>query len=271
MLEDHYTLKYHKIMSDDNTAITGKKIFFVHPSVFVKNEIISELIQLEYEAYIIKDEDKLKKVLAKYPDSVVFASIDEALSAAKWEAWIRSVLGAEATMNIKMGVLSNTNNEDSRRLYLQTLPVPCGFIPIKLEKTRVIKTLTDTLDGLEARGLRKHIRADTRSETLTTINIPHNGTYVSGEILDISVVGLSCVFTQDPDLEFKKNSLLSDIQIKLQSVLIKAEAIVFGSREDQLGKVYVLLFTQKVDASVRAKIRIYIQKNLQTRMEDELK
>ena len=256
-------------MADGNTAFTGRKIFFIHPSAFTQNEIISELAQQEHEVYIVKDEDKLKRVLKKYPDSFVFASIDETLSSAKWEAWIRSVMGDEATKEVKIGVLSNTSNEESRKLYLNTLNVECGFIPVKLEKPRVIKTLSDILIAGDARGRRKYIRADTRGETMTTINVPNNGAFVTGEIRDISVVCLSCVFAQDPELE--KNSLLHDIQIKLQSTLLKAEGIVFGSRMDETDKVYVLVFSQKIDPAVKTKIRTYIQKNLQSKMDAELK
>ena len=256
-------------MADENSAVTGKKIYFIHPSVFTQNEIIAELAQEEHEVYIAKDEDKLKKALKKYPDSFVFASIDETLSSSKWEAWIRSVMGDEATKDVKVGVLSNTNNEESRKLFLNTLKVQCGFIPIKLEKSRVIKTMADILTAAGAKGRRKYIRADTRGETMTTINVPNNSTYTTGEIRDISVVGLSCVFPQDPELE--KNSLLTDAQIKLQSSLLKAECIVFGSRMDEEEKVYVLVFSPKTDPSVKVKIRIYIQKNLQAKMDSELK
>ena len=253
----------------ETNVILGKKTFFVHPSVFVQNEIVADLIQQEHEIYIAKDEEKLKKVLKKYPDSLVFASIDETLSAEKWETWIRAVMGGDDTKNVSMGILSNTNNEDARRLYLNTLRVSCGFVPVKTERTKVVKTLADILNAAEAKGRRKYIRADTRGETLTTINLPVNGIFVTGEIQDISVVGLSCAFSQEIELE--KNALVSDMQIKLQSALLKAEGIVFGSRTSEEGKVYVILFTQKLDPSVRAKIRTYIQKNLQAKMNDELK
>ena len=269
MLADHYILDYHKYMADGNTPFTGKKIFFIHPSVFTQNELIFELAQQEYEVYIARDEEKLKKALKKYPDSIVFASIDETLSSKKWEEWIRSVMGGGETKDVKVGVLSNTNNEESRKLYLNTLKVPFGFIPIKLEKPRVIKTMVDVLNAADAKGRRKYIRADTRGETMTTINVPGSGGYITGEIRDISVVGLSCVFAQDPELE--KNSLLPDIQIKLQSSLLKAEGIIFGSRMDGDDKVYVMVFSQKVDPAVRTKIRTYIQKNLQAKMDAELK
>jgi hypothetical protein len=49
------------------------------------------------------------------------------------------------------------------------------------------------------------------------------------------------------------------------------EAIVFGSREEGPEKVYVLIFTQRIDPDVRTKIRKYIQHNLQSKMDNELK
>ena len=268
MLEAHHIMNYHKYMAEDTINI-GKKIFFIHPSVFVQNEIIQELVQQEFEIYIAKDEEKLKKVLKKYSDSLVLASIDEVLSSAKWEAWIRSVMGGEKTINIQMGIISNTNNEESRRLYLNALKVPCGYIPIKLEKTKVIKTLGDIFNAAGAKGRRKYVRTVTRGDSMTTVNVPGNGSYITGEIRDISVVGLSCVFPEDPKLE--KNSLLSDVQLKLQGTLLKVEGIVFGFRMDETDKVYVFIFTQKTDPSIRAKIRSFIQKSLQSKMDAELK
>jgi hypothetical protein len=82
------------------------------------------------------------------------------------------------------------------------------------------------------------------------------------------VVGFSCVFEEDPKLT--KNGLFGDIQVRLQSQLIKAEGIVFGSRMKRKKKVYVLLFSQHVDPSIRTKIRKYIQSNLQHNLEQEL-
>jgi hypothetical protein len=255
-------------MANDNTRLLGKKIFFIHPSAFVQNNILDELIQQEYEVYAIRDEAKLQKVLRTYPDSIVFAGIDEALSADKWEAWIRSVMEDDATKTVSIGILSNTNNEEVRRFYLNTMKVSCGFISVKMDKNRVIAVMADMLKTAGAKGRRKHLRADTRGETGITINVPHDGGFINGEIRNISVVGLSCVFEQDPELE--KNSLFPDIQIKLQSALLKTEGIVFGFRMDGNDKVYVFVFTPKTDPAVHVKIRSYIQKNLQARMDAEL-
>jgi hypothetical protein len=87
-------------------------------------------------------------------------------------------------------------------------------------------------------------------------------------VRDISVIGFSCTFPQDP--EFSKNVLFEDIQIKLQGQLLKTEGIVFGSRIDKTEKIYVLLFTQRIDPEIRVKIRKYIQHNLQVKMDKEM-
>jgi hypothetical protein len=82
-------------------------------------------------------------------------------------------------------------------------------------------------------------------------------------------MGLSCVFDEDPGLE--KNSLCQNVQIKLQSMLLKIEGIVFGFRFDGDTKIYVIVFTQRTDPSVRTKIRIYAHNVMQARLDAEFK
>ena len=256
-------------MADSNTTIQGKKIFFLYPSAFVQNTIIEPLVQQEFEIYLVKDELKLQGILRKYPDSIVFACIDEVLSPDEWETWIRQVMGIKAAKDVKLGVLSNTNDDHSRELYLDTLKVPCGFIPVKLDKDKAIKTLLDTLAAVEAKGRRKYVRTNTRGDTLTTINLPIGDNYITGEIWDISVVGLSCTFPNETKLE--KNAVFHNIQIKLHSMLLKVEGIVFGSRIEESETVYVILFSSKTDATIKTKIRTFIQKRIQTQMDEEMK
>jgi len=100
------------------------------------------------------------------------------------------------------------------------------------------------------------------------MNMPFNGDFINSVIRDISVVGISCTFEHDPGL--KKNALYKDIQVRLQSMLLKVEAVVFGSRSECGQQIYVFLFTQRIDPDVRVKIRKYIQQNLQSKMDQEI-
>ena len=254
-------------MTENNSL--GRKVFFLHPSVIIQNQIVAELAQEEFEVYTVKDETKLRRLLKKYPDSIVFANINDGMKEKAWEDWIRGVMGSSETAGVSIGIITYGSDEAIRRKYTDQIKVHCGFTLLKSDASEVVKQLIAVLNSVNAKGRRKYIRALTEKETNVTVNLPINGTYVVGLIKDISVVGFSCSFRDDPDLT--KNSLFNDIQIRLQTQLLKAEGIVFGSRMDGGQKTYVVLFTQRVDPSLRTRIRKYIQSYLQNKMDSELK
>ena len=248
-----------------DTEMTGKKIFFLYPSSVIQNEIAWELIQQEYEVYHVRSHEGLRFVLRRFPDAIVFINLDDGLAEKDWDIWIRAVLNDAALHEVKLGVLSALNNEDKRKKYTQVLRLPCGYTVVdRADVLKTVRQIYALLHAVDARGRRKYIRATSENEALTTINIPRDGDYCKGVIKDISVVGLSCAFQEDPHLD--KNTLCQDIQIKLQSTILKAEAITFGSRMDGLVKIYVFIFTQRIDPDVRIKIRAYIQSTLQAKM-----
>jgi hypothetical protein len=122
---------------------------------------------------------------------------------------------------------------------------------------------------VNAKGRRKYIRVVMgKGETASTVNLPVNGNFVNGIIKDISVVGISCTLDGNP--EIPKNTLFKNIQIRLQTNLLKVEGILFGTRTDGLNTIYVILFTQRIDPDVRTKVRTYIQHTLQQRINPDL-
>ena len=260
---------YDTVMTEnDSSGSLGKKVFFLHPSGVIQNQVIPELAQEELEVYIAKDESKLRQGLKKYPDSIVFACINEGMKESAWEEWIRGVMTSPETAKVGIGIIASASDDKIRYKYLEQLKVTCGYTVIKADLSVVFKQLITILNSMNAKGRRKYIRAMTDRETNITVNLPLHGTFVNGRIKDISVVGFSCSFDEDPELV--KNSLFGDIQIRLQSQLFKAEGIVFGSRMDGGEKTYVVLFTQRIDPDVRTRIRKFIQSHMQSKMDFEL-
>jgi hypothetical protein len=253
-------------MGNENDAnSSGKKIFFLYPSPFFQNEIGSELIYQEFEVYYLREHIKLRRALKKFPESIVIANLDSGLQEKEWEVWIRHILADPATARIKFGVLSDMYNDPYAKKYTETLRLPCGYtVPSKSDPQKTIKQVMTALLAVDARGRRKFVRATSENDTQMTVNIPYDSFYLKGVIKDISAVGISCVFQEDPALE--KNTLCKDMQLKLQSIILKVEGIVAGSRPDGLDKIYVFLFTQRVDPDVRLKIRSYVQQALQAKM-----
>ena len=249
--------------------IVGKKVFFLYPTAVIQNRIISELVQQEFEIYIAKDKDALKRLFRKYPDSVVFVDINEQLTEKEWETWITGIMNAPDTRNVSVGIVTANDDELIKRKYLLSVKVPCGYTVLKFDLDKAIQHIIEVLQAVDAKGRRKFIRATMGKDTNATINLPVNGMFINGQIKDISVVGISCTLEGNPDIV--KNTLFKDIQVKLQSSLLKVEGIVFGSRMDGREKVYVLLFTQRIDPDVRTRIRKFIQQNLQSKIDSELK
>jgi len=252
----------------DPIDIVGKKIFFLFPTVVVQNKIIAELIQQEYEVYVAKNKDTIRRVLRDYKNSIVFVDVNEQLKETEWENWITAVKSSPDTKTTSIGIVTANDDEKIKRKYLLTIKV-CGYTVLKFDLDKAIMHIIDVLQSLDAKGRRKFIRATTTKESNVTLNLPVGGAFKNGQIKDISVVGISCSIEDNPDIA--KNTLIKDIQIKLQSAIIKVEAIVFGTRMEGLEKVYVMLFTPRIDPEVRTKIRTYIQHNLQSKMDNELK
>ncbi len=256
------------MMEGSSESILGKKVFFLYPPSVIREEVVNRLLEEEFEIYLIKDHAGLRRILKRYPDSLVFVNIDEGLAEKEWEQWVRDIQNDDETAGVGIGILSYNSDDELRRKYLMELGIQCGFVRMKLGVDEGTKILLDTLRANEAKGRRKYLRADCGSDPLSTVNVQVDGKSVHGNLRDISVVGLSCTFDTDPGLP--KNALLPDMQLKLRGVLLNTRAIVYGKRECEDGTVYVILFAQVDDKIGKEKIRRYIQTALQAHIEAEI-
>jgi len=254
---------------DNNSELVGKKIFFLYPTISVQNRIVSALIQQEYEVYVAKDKEKLKKALSKYPDSIVFIDINEQMSEGEWDIWVTGIMDAPDMKDVSIGVITTNDDEQIIRKFLLALKVACGYTVLGHDTEKAMTQIMAALQNVNAKGRRKYIRAVMeRGEISPTINLPVDGNFVNGVIKDISVVGISCTIAGNP--EIPKNTLFKNIQIRLQTTLLKVEGILFGTRTDGMDTIYVILLTQRVDPDVRSKIRTYIQHTLQLKINPDL-
>ncbi len=243
----------------------GRKVFFLYPPSVVRDELISRLLEQEYEVYMLRDIAMADRLLAMFPASIVFVNIDAGKSESEWEDWIRAKLANPALTGVGIGILTYNQDEGLQKKYLMDIGIQCGFVKLKLGLEESTKILLSTLQANEAKGRRKYVRANCAGDSLTAINLREGAITATGKIQDISVVGFSCIL--DPDPAFKKNTVLHDIQLKLRANLVKIEAVVFGTREVEDRTQYVMLLAPRTEPVVRDKIRNYIQYALQSDIE----
>ncbi|MDR0556420.1 MAG: PilZ domain-containing protein [Treponema sp.] len=254
----------------ENIEITGKKIFFLYPPTIVQNEVVSALIMQEFETYTANDPVALGRVLKRFPHSIVFVNLDEkTISEEELEAWICGVMTDPATARTEIGLLVANISDEAKQKRLTQIKTACGLIHISMHLKELISHISQILLQHDAMGRRKYIRITSDNESLATANMPLNGHFINTPIRDLSSTGFSCLFLEDPNLS--KGTVVTDIQLKLQSTLMRTEAMVLGSRAEGLMQVYVFIFIPRADTDVSLKIHKYIQTALQNKMDMELK
>lgn len=251
-----------------NTDVAGRKVFFLYPPSVVQDELIWEVVRNEYEVYILKDHRRATALLARYPDSILFINIDAELKEPQWEAYIRRIVESSRYADVRIGILSYNSDEELARTYLMDIGVSAGFIRLSLGLQESSDIILRALEANEARGRRKFVRAKTDdASTPATFNVSIGGELRSGRIRDISSAGMACSF--DGPVSLPDRSYLRDIQLKLKGGLTTISGVVTGRREER-GTVFVVMFDPRGSGDARNRIRRFVHRHLQSRIEREL-
>jgi L-rhamnose mutarotase len=248
-------------MEKDESPAQGKKIFFLYPHSVIRQEMLDLLIMAGYETYTIMDEKKAKKLLRMFPGSIIFINIDEGLKEPEWEAYIKDIMENEATKDCRPGIMSYNQDKELMQKYLMDLSIPCGYIHLKLglhESTRIILA---ALEANEAKGRRKHLRADCADDINAIVNYksPQDEIF-HGKILDISPAGIASRF--EKFINLPPNTMLHNVQLKLRGGLVMADMVFMGKRRDDTS-IYILLFDPKITQENKLTIHHYIKICLQ--------
>ena len=240
----------------------GKKIFLLYPQSVIQQDMLDILIMAGYETYIIFDTDRARKLLKKFPGSIMYINIDERFKEPEWEAYIRNIIKDEETKDSMLGIMSYNQDKALMKKYLMDLAIHCGYVQLKLGIKESTKIIIGALEANEARGKRKFIRADCEDDVNATISIKLNvgSGYNTGKLLDISSAGIAVKFDKFENIA--PNSIIADIQLRLRTGLIRTDMIYMGKRMD-LENVYILLFDQKMSQDNKFIVYRYVKSCLQ--------
>ena len=209
---------------EDSTNILGKKVFFLYPHSVMKSSLLEILIQYEYEIYLISSHKIVAGLAEKFPGSILFVNIDEALSHREWEDFIRGLINNPETGSLQIGVITSNKNEKLSRKFLFELMIPCGFIVLKQGLETSASVILKMLEANEAKGRRKYVRGFCENQPKTSFNTVVENVLYAGKIIDISVVGMAVTF--DDDIEFSMKTRLENIQLILKGIVCRVSGVV---------------------------------------------
>ena len=238
----------------------GKKIFLLRPHSVIHQEMLDILIMAGYETYTLVDEEKAKKLLKKFPGSIMFINIDEGLKEPEWENYITQIQKDEGTCETRLGIMSYNQDKQLMQKYLMDLSVPCGYIQLKLGLGESTKIILRALEANEARGRRRSIRAECEDDLNATLNFKGMTGMYHGKILDISSAGIAARLDKIDILP--PNVVLRDVQLKLRGGLILTDMIYMGQRSDNKN-VFILLFDPKMQQEHKLVVYRYVKLCLQ--------
>jgi L-rhamnose mutarotase len=245
---------------DQQPDAQGKKIFLLHPHSVIHQEMLDLLIMAGYETYTILDEQKARKLLEKFPGSIMFINIDEGLKEPEWEAYMRGIMEDPKTRDSRLGIMSYNQDKALMQKYLMDLAIPCGYIQLKLGLHESTKIILAALEANEARGRRKYIRAECEDDINALMNFKEDLNIFNGKILDISSAGIAARVEKSPALT--PNSVVHSVQCKLRGGIFMTDMVFVGTRRDDKSN-YIFLFDPKMSQDNKLAIHRYIKLCLQ--------
>lgn len=230
----------------------GKKVFFLYPPP-VLADVLQDLINREFEVYLAKDPEKLRRVIAASPDAIVFIDLDEGLEEPGWESYIRGLRMDDRTAGIGVGILTLNDDASLREKYLMDIQVQCGFVILKIGAAKAAEILVKTLEANEARGRRKFVRA-VCAPGVAQCAVEHEGASLRGELTDLSSAGMAVRF--DGGLGLRVGTVLSGISVVVKGQRLLASGFVAAKREEGGAAVHVVMFApSSLDDARREKLR----------------
>ncbi len=253
-------------MESRENPLFGRKIFFVNPTFNIEKYLIDYLRKNEYEVYILKDYRKAKKILSVYPDSMCFIDIDAELSYSEWYNYMKSFSVIPELQGIYLGIVTQSASWEDKDKFLMNIRLPGGFTQI-VKKEKTLENFAAILDLNGAKGRRKYLRLDTRTERDVSGYLTSQGKLYAINIKDISSVGFAIIYKQELMPLFQKNTLIRNLCLSAGRKSMVCSCIVFDTQVNPDGSAMsVLMLTNENPDSTKIYIRNYIFQKFDAKM-----
>jgi hypothetical protein len=246
----------------DNGAL-GKKVFFLYPPP-VLSEVVEELARQEFEVYLTREHEGLKRYLGSAPDSIAFINLDDGLEEAGWLGYIQGLRSDAPAVGI--GIVTLNDNAELREHYLMNLQVQCGFVILKIGAAKTSEILAKTLEANEARGRRKFVRAACAPGTAQCA-FDYEGATLRAELTDLSSSGMA--IRLDNGVSLRVGTVLRDISLTIKGQRLLASGVVVAKRDgDGAVPGHVVMFDpSSLDEVRREKLKTVVCKVNQMAMD----
>lgn len=240
------------------------KVFFLYPHVPGGLDIVRNIVFNEYEAYSIGNHYAMLELTRQYNNSMLFVNPDYKMKPDDWSLYMKSIAEDPETYDVKLGVLTERNDEGKADNLFKDFMLQCGFIDLNEGVESCTECILKKLEEYQAKGRRKYLRVKCSERHEASFSVKYGSQIYQGEIHDISSAGIACTFSDD--IEIIADTYLDDLQLRLMGKILRVSGKVFSSRKaDDI--VHVILFDYRKTYKEKQKIHNFIFNSLQRDMQ----
>ena len=195
-----------------------------------------------------------------------FIDIDAELSYSEWYNYMKSFSVIPELQGIYLGIVTQSAGWEDKDKFLMNIRLPGGFTQI-VKKEKTLENFAAILDLNGAKGRRKYLRLDTRTERDVSGYLTSQGKLYTINIKDISSVGFAIIYKQELMPLFQKNTLIRNLCLSAGRKSMVCSCIVFNTQVNPDGSAMsVLMLTNENPDSTKIYIRDYIFQKFDAKM-----
>lgn len=240
----------------------GRKVFFINPPETLNETLLEEIFKKEFEIYLLKNSEKLEKILDIFSNSIIFINIDEERNSFEWVDYIRSIHNNPKYKNIVIGVFSKKDSKSLKDELLMDIGIGGGYILLDKNQWETVGVITQVLEFNEARGRRSHVRYDLKSikesDTLDVKIYSMKGNLYRGEVKSFSAAG----FLVEIDKEHRETFIKEQVD-KIIFYIDGKDHHVQGINLNQISETDFFLKFEHIEEGDREDVQSFIFKSLQ--------
>lgn len=220
------------------------KIYFVEP-VEIITIVIDALIKLEFETYIVREEDKEKllKILKNDIRNVIFLSIINEKEAERYLEYIDRLNNVKDSL-VQVGAFIHGNIKEASRMKI--LERNCSAIQFSDIQNEPLAVLKKILMYFEAKGIRKYVRVKAVGISEAYFSVKTLDNPIKTVVLDISSHAFLCRVPDEFLLFFVPGDFFHDVLLVLKGMRIRTSVKVIGFNKESPDIFILQFYTAKV-------------------------
>lgn len=246
-------------MADNNgKSISGRKVFFINPTIPIEKTVITRLQTLEYEVYALKDYRVARGLFASLKDGICYVCIDSGLTKEGWKNFLNYFALNDIYRNFDFGIISETLNENKKTEFAQGLKLTAGCLAAP-EAEETVHDLVKALDSLSAKGMRRYVRVNCMEDKKADLYwFTNDKKMLRCKLVDLSTAGIAVMLPASQAKAVFMNQLITNATIVLAGKQLSISVKITGMKAANDILLVVMMYGMESPITTLNQIRSYV-------------